>query len=140
MIRPWRHRLDPVERGEQVHGDRLTERLGVQVLDFPGPAEPGVVDEHVDPAEGLHRQVNRRAKGRLLAHVPDERPDPRGRDLLETFGIPIDPEHERAVSSEPQGQGPPDPAGRTSDDDRPTGDLVLLWLFELHGTLLEIGS
>ncbi|SNQ50983.1 hypothetical protein FRACA_590005 [Frankia canadensis] len=143
-----RERLDGPD-----HPDTLTARethlraaLGADHLDHADGAVPGIVDEHVDPAESSGRGVERRLDLGLVGHVEWEGQDPtvgRGDQVVEGLGAAggrhdevaaaqrglrdLTPEAGRRAGDEPHAPGRARPAGVRSRHrpDHRNGRLIL---------------
>jgi hypothetical protein len=61
------------DRRRQVDGDHAGQLVGRVVLDRTARLGPGVVDQHVDPAERLHRAIDEPLHRRQIGHVDRHR-------------------------------------------------------------------
>ncbi len=84
--------------------------------------DPGIVDQHIDPAEGTDHCGNRLADGALVGNVAARgegakaaRGEP-GRDLAGAVAVDIEHAHRGALLGQEHGGSPADPARRSGND------------------------
>jgi hypothetical protein len=92
-------------------------QAGVEHGHVVGRGDPGVVEQHVDPAEVLGRAPVQAGHLALVGDVGMQvQPPDLGRHLLPGLVDEVDHAHPRPLGREPPRAGPPDPAGRPGDD------------------------
>ena len=85
--------------------------------------EPGVVDQHVDPAVGRHDGVDHGVHLRAVGDIGRGRHGGAARlvnrlhDLVDETGVDVVDRHLRAGAGEPLGDGPADASSGTGHDD-----------------------
>ena len=112
------------ERTVGVDRHRLAPLRQVEVLDRPDGDDPGVVDEHVEPAEVTPARIDRRHPIALAGHVERDCErgfaaeflgDPRGR-RRGAGTVAVGQQHARTLGGEPARDPRADPLRRTGDE------------------------
>ena len=93
-------------------------REGVDVDAVRDRVHAGIVDEDVEPAEGIQRILNRALDAGRVANVHLDRNGlrERGREGLRLWGIDVSDHHGGAVGGKGGGDRPPDAARRAGDN------------------------
>ena len=78
---PWanhlpRRRLTEMEHAGQIDRDDALPLIVVEVEKAPAMADPGAVEQHVEPAELAHRRCHRSIDRRPVAHIEWDRGSP----------------------------------------------------------------
>ena len=115
------------DRGDQIDLDEPPDRVDGHRRERPGMAEAGVVDQHVDPSEGIHRLVCEPQAVRRRGEVRDQRPPA---DLAGDVGSAC---HVAAVHQDPSARRSETDRGGAADSGRCAGDQHDS-VVQLHGT------
>ena len=120
--------LDPGGDTAQVDGHGEVELVEIERGDrTDGTDDAGVVEHHIETAEGRHREVDGRRYGRLVGHIGDDETARRAEFVDEgptPLVLDLGDDHAGALGNEPAGGGGTESAPGAGDDGYPPGQAA----------------